>query len=175
MNGNGGFGIVTKRCRACQGIEVWISEDVMVYPTETGAPQPDPSLTGDVLADYTEAAAVAPASARAAAALLRLAIQRLCNQLLERDDLTLDVAIGELVKLGLPRRVQQALDVVRVIGNEAVHPGTLDLRDDDAAVAALFDLVNLVGEYMITMPSQVEALYEVESWMTAHTHDPAAA
>lgn len=160
LNGNGGFGIVTKRCRACQGLEVWISDDEMVYPAAFAAPEPDPALTGEVLDDYMEAAAVAPASSRAAAALLRLAIQRLCNGLLEREDLPLDAAIGELVKLGLPPRVQQALDVVRVVGNDAVHPGTLDLRDDAARVAVLFGLVNTVAEYMITMPAHVEELYE---------------
>ena len=38
--------------------------------------------------------------------------------------------IGNLVKKGLPIKVQESLDILRVIGNEAVHPGQLDLKDD---------------------------------------------
>jgi len=38
--------------------------------------------------------------------------------------------IGNLVKKGLSPLVQKALDTVRVVGNECVHPGTMDLKDD---------------------------------------------
>jgi hypothetical protein len=38
--------------------------------------------------------------------------------------------IGELVKAGLPLEIQQSLDIVRVVGNNQVHPGILDVRDD---------------------------------------------
>jgi hypothetical protein len=56
--------------------------------------------------------------------------------------------------------VQQSLDVVRVIGNEAVHPGVIDLRDDRASAERLFDLVNIVAEQMITHPRSVQEMYE---------------
>jgi hypothetical protein len=39
-------------------------------------------------------------------------------------------AIGNLVKKGLPPMTQESLDCVRVIGNNAVHPGELDLKYD---------------------------------------------
>ena len=68
--------------------------------------------------------------------------------------------IGSLVKKGLPLKIQQALDAVRVIGNNAVHPGELDLRDDIATANALFDLLNMIVSVMITQPKQVEAVYE---------------
>ncbi len=48
--------------------------------------------------------------------------------------------------------------VVRVVGNDAVHPGALDLRDDRAAAERLFGLVNLIVERMISYPKHVEAL-----------------
>jgi acetyl/propionyl-CoA carboxylase alpha subunit len=56
--------------------------------------------------------------------------------------------------------VQKALDVVRVIGNNAVHPGQIDLRDDRRTAETLFGLVNLICEKMITEPKHVEAVYE---------------
>jgi len=58
--------------------------------------------------------------------------------------------IGNLVKKGLPQKVQQALDLVRVIGNEAVHPGQIDLNDDPVTAAKLFELVNIIADTMTT-------------------------
>ena len=47
-----------------------------------------------------------------------------------------------------------------VVGNNAVHPGQIDLRDDVETVLKLFGLVNLVADVMITQPKQVDALYD---------------
>ena len=72
-------------------------------------------------------------------------------------DLNTDIA--SLVASGLPPGVQKLLDIVRVIGNEAVHPGAIDLRDDLTLAATLFGLVNLITEKMISDPNQLDALY----------------
>lgn len=67
--------------------------------------------------------------------------------------------IAGLVTKGLPKQIQQALDIVRVTGNNAVHPGQLDANDVQIA-QQLFPLLNLIVEYQIAMPAQVAALYE---------------
>ena len=72
----------------------------------------------------------------------------------------IDEDIGHLVRKGLPPLVQQALDAVRVIGNEAVHPGTIDLKDDRDTAGRLFDLVNIIAEQMISNPKHVKELYD---------------
>jgi len=59
----------------------------------------------------------------------------------------------------LPIGVQQALDALRVIGNNAVHPGQMDLSDDEATAAALFGLVNFIVEKMISEPAEINRLY----------------
>jgi hypothetical protein len=56
--------------------------------------------------------------------------------------------------------VQQTLDVVRVVGNEAVHPGVLDLRDNVGDVAALFGMMNEIVEELITRPQRILKHYE---------------
>lgn len=47
-----------------------------------------------------------------------------------------------------------------MVGNEAVHPGTMDLNDDPETAIALFNLVNIITEAMITQPKMIESLYE---------------
>jgi len=57
--------------------------------------------------------------------------------------------IGNLVQKGLDKRIQQALDVVRVVGNSAVHPGQIDLRDDKTTAPELFEFVNVIVDSQI--------------------------
>jgi len=52
-----------------------------------------------------------------------------------------------------------AFDLVRVIGNNAVHPCALDLKDDRETAAKLFVLVNRIADDMISHPKQLDALY----------------
>jgi len=63
-----------------------------------------------------------------------------------------------LVQKGLPVQVQQALDAVRVIGNNAVHPGQID-TDNPEMAGSLFALVNLVTDYMLSKPNEVSEIY----------------
>lgn len=112
----------------------------------------------DIARDFEEARQVCNSSPRAAAALLRLCVQKICNHLLGKPG-KIDDQIGELVKRGLPQRAQQALDSVRVIGNESVHPGTMDLNDTPEIAQALFRLVNLIIQDCISAPKEAEAVY----------------
>jgi hypothetical protein len=68
--------------------------------------------------------------------------------------------IASLVSKGLPAQVQQALDIVRVVGNNAVHPGQIDLQDDIGIANNLFGLVNLIADVMITQPKHIEEMYK---------------
>ena len=97
-------------------------------------------------------------SPKGAAALLRLSIQVLCRELGESGK-NINSDIKELVKKGLPVIVQQSLDIVRVTGNDAVHPGQID-TDDINVVNKLFELINVIIEYMIALPKKVSGLYD---------------
>lgn len=144
-------------CGRCHDYSCWHG-DKMVYPSTGGAPLPNPDLSKDVKAGYEEARLISSSSPRGAAALLRLAIQNLCRELGEKgEDLNTDIA--NLVKKGLPEKIQMALDSVRVIGNLMVHPGQMDLGDDAETVGKLFGLVNLIADAMITQPKHVEEIY----------------
>ncbi len=115
-------------------------------------------MPSDVQTDYEEARAIVARSPRGASALLRLATQKLVNEL-EGGSGDLNAKIGRLVANGLPIPIQQALDALRVIGNEAVHPGELDLEDDVETASGLFNLLNLIVEDRIEQPKRIAEMY----------------
>ena len=102
----------------------------MFVPVSGQSPLPNVEMPRNVREYYTEAAEIISRSPRAAAALLRLAIQVLCKELGENGN-NINDDIASLVAKGLPAVVQQSLDVVRVTGNEAVHPGQIDTCDPE--------------------------------------------
>jgi hypothetical protein len=146
------------RCFNCDGVAIWV-HDNMVWPASVEAPIPNPDLPADVRLDFEEAGRILTLSPRGAAALLRLALQKLCVHLGQLGK-KIDDDIAALVKAGLDKRVQQALDIVRVIGNNAVHPGKIDLRDDRATAEKLFTLINLITEKMISEPKHVDEMFQ---------------
>lgn len=145
------------QCFNCSDVSIWIHEK-LVFPQRGEAPVANADLSNDIRRDYDEASCILDLSPRGSAALLRLAIQKLCIELgLPGKDLNSD--IGTLVSKGLDEQVQMALDAVRVIGNNAVHPGQMDLRDDRKTAETLFMLLNLIAEKMITQPKRVKEVY----------------
>lgn len=144
------------QCSHCDKNTLWIDEK-MFYPDNGNAPSPNEDMPINVKSIYLEASSIYQKSPRGAAALLRLGIQLLCKELGETGS-NINTDIKNLVSKGLPSIVQQSLDIVRVTGNEAVHPGQID-TDDPKVVGSLFDLTNIVVQYMISLPQQVSALY----------------
>ena len=145
-------------CHHCDQYSLWLKEK-MIYPEESGIQMPNPDLRDDIKADYIEARSIVNKSPRGAAALLRLCVQKLCEQLGQPGE-NINDDIAKLVEEGLPPTIQKALDIVRVIGNYAVHPGQIDLKDDVETANKLFELVNLIAQDRITQPKKVEQLYE---------------
>lgn len=148
-------------CHHCRGRMVWFVDGGphVLYPANiTTAPLPHLEMPEDVKRDYLEARDIANASPRGAAALLRLAVQKLCKHLGEPGK-KIDDDIKSLVKKGLPERIQQALDIVRVTGNNAVHPGELNVEDNNEIVQSIFSLINLVVDNQIAEPKRIDELY----------------
>lgn len=145
------------RCTSCGKKIIWI-DDEYIYPQKQ-AIEPNEDMPSSVKSLFEEAGNIYALSPRAACALLRLAIDRLCNELGENDR-DINKNIGGLVSRGLPLKIQQALDVVRVVGNKAVHPGTIAFDvDDEQTALMLMNLINMIVEYMISQPKQINEMY----------------
>lgn len=146
------------QCFNCDRFAIWLHARLL-WPVGTGTIEIADDIPDSCRRDIKEAAAIADISPRGAAALIRLALQSLCAEV-GGDGKNINDDIAEFVRQGLDPKIQQALDVVRVFGNNAVHPGELDLRDDRATVSQLFTLFNLVVNAMITQPAMIDAMYE---------------
>lgn len=150
-------GLATSKCGQCNEYAIW-RYGTLLYPQTSTVEAPSNDLPTEVKQDYEEAAQIVRQSPRAAAALLRLAMQKLCVHLGGSGD-NLNKDIADLVKNGLPTKVQQMLDTVRVIGNHSVHAGVIDLNDSPQIAEALFRLVNIIAEKMIAEQKEIDALY----------------
>ena len=126
----------------------------LIRPSPVLASQAHSEMPDDCKADFEEAREISGASPRGAAALLRLCLQKLCIHLGGQGK-NLNDDIGQLVRQGLAPQVQQALDVVRVTGNNAVHPGEISLEESPEHVTVMFEMINLIVEELISRPKQI--------------------
>ncbi len=145
------------QCAHCSKMSYWF-EEKMVIPATSPAPPAHIDTPQSILSEYNEARAIFGISPRAAVALLRLAIQKLMVELGEKGE-NINADIKSLVAKGLPIQVQQAFDYCRVVGNNAVHPGEINLNDSPEMGQHLFNMINFIVEDRITRPHHIAALY----------------
>jgi Domain of unknown function (DUF4145) len=147
-------------CNHCHGESIWLegqhkSGGKLAYPITVVAPATHPDLPEICREDFDEARLICSASSRGAAALLRLCLQKLLGCIGGKGE-HIDTDIKALVASGLDPHIQQALDVIRVTGNNAVHP--LDMAPEDVRenVPVLFEMINLIVDEKISRPKRIE-------------------
>ena len=158
--------LVFSQCMHCKEHSVWRQDPTskvtrLLYPNDGSAPLPNLDMAEEIQNDFNEARSIVELSPRGAAALLRLVIQKICRQLGEKGD-NINDDIGKLVRKGLPEKMQRALDSVRVVGNNAVHPGQIDISDDRETAYKLFGFVNIVVDFLITQPKRIDEFYDLK-------------
>lgn len=150
-------------CQACSKISIWLDHK-MVYPASNTLAPPRSSMPKEVAALYEEARAVFSLSPRSSVALLRLALEVLLPHLGVKKG-SINNMIAQLVEEGKAMgRIQEAMDALRVIGNNAVHPGTIDTEDlnndNQRQVAiALFVTINFIVIETIESDAMIKDLY----------------
>ncbi|MCM3152244.1 DUF4145 domain-containing protein [Priestia megaterium] len=147
-------------CQYCEQYTIWENRNI-IYPFETELPSAHEDMPNAVKDIYLEAQQVFKHSPRAAAALLRLAIEILIP-LLEDYQIKkakINTMIGDLVKKGIPDHIQQGLDAIRIYGNEGIHPGDIRLNENTETVMYMFELTNEMVEELITRKKKIRKFY----------------
>lgn len=133
----------------------------MIWPKRSDAPLPHEVMPEGLKELHSEARAVLADSPRAAAALLRLLMEKLLQDTTGKAG-NLNAQIGLLVKQGtFNQRLQETADTIRVSGNNAVHPAQIQSQGDTKDVAlAMFELVNFLVDDLIARPRKISHLFE---------------
>ena len=148
-----------------RGNNIWerdITKTILYPSIDIEIPKPHLDMPEEIAKDYEEARLVFSFSPKSSAALLRLAVQKLCKHLGEKGK-NINDDIKSLVKKGLPIHVQQALDIVRLVGNQASHPGEINFDDTPEIAKKLFVLINEIVEDRISRPqkqAEIDTLYQ---------------
>ncbi len=122
-------------------------------------PAPNENLKKDVKKIYDEAASIVKLSPRASSALLRLCLDKLLIQI-KIPGKSLYERIGNLIDKGVSPHLRKACDVVRVHGNEAIHPREINMKDDDKIARRLFWLINKIANVEITEKKEIHKLFD---------------
>lgn len=144
-------------CRRCENLTIWKTSK-MIYPLTGNAPLPNPDMPPEIQTDYLEARDIISRSPRSACVLLRLCIEKICTKLEPSGDL--NEKIKKLVERGLDSQIQRALDSIRVIGGQAVHPLEMDLKDDVATAQKLFKIANYIADWAFTRQKTIDEIFE---------------
>lgn len=145
-------------CQSCDESSIWMNSE-LVYPRQIAIDPPNTDLEEGIKDIYSEAASIVGDSPKGAAALLRLALQKVLVQIGEPGK-NINDDIKTLVSKGLSPKIQKALDFVRVVGNNAVHPGQISIDDNRDVATKMFRLLNLIADEMITRPKEIDDLYD---------------
>ena len=145
-------------CESCSHYSLWV-DGKMVYPRNLTIDPPNDDLNEEIKSLYNEASKIFLDSPRGSTALLRLALQMLLKQI-GKEGKNINNDIKELVESGLSSKIQKALDLLRVVGNNAVHPGQIDLDDNSEVALKLFKILNMIADEMITKPKEIDTLYD---------------
>jgi hypothetical protein len=147
-------------CSRCESFSIWEGPS-MIHPNAFNVEAPNDDMPEDIQSLYNEARSIVNLSAKSAAALLRLGLEKLLIHVGAKKG-KIDVMIQDLVDrdiISASGSVRKALDSIRLLGNAGVHPTGINLDEDPQAAFALFKVLNFVVEKLITEEKEIEAIY----------------
>ncbi|MFT8610951.1 MAG: DUF4145 domain-containing protein [Liquorilactobacillus nagelii] len=141
-----------------------IDKQILLYPENAiGIPPANKDLSDKVKSIYQEAASISNKSPRAAAALLRLALETFLKNDLKAPGETVNKKIANLYKQGIPENLEKIMDIIRITGNDAVHDGNIAVLDTEGkdnanTVKVLFEFINYLAQEKISMPNKLNQI-----------------
>lgn len=136
-------------------------EFTRIWPTSTPAdiPPPNPDMPAECHKLYNGAALVFNHSPRTAGALLRLCLQVLLTEA-KIEGKTIDLQIQNLIKSGEDPMNVLCMDICRILGNECVHPGIINLNEEGDIATLFFEFINMTTTRLFTAKRQVQEVYQ---------------
>ncbi len=137
----------------------------MLYPQTGEAPPPHPDMPPAIRELYEEARGVLPASPRASAALLRVALEGLLEEAEYEKGRLADRLKRAHEEGKLTTQTYKLAGVLRLAGNAAAHyelwkidPSQGQGQEDREMILALFEFLNEVTEELIAKPKRLEEM-----------------
>lgn len=147
-------------CDVCDKFILWY-EGERVYPSLSSVEEPAEDMPVEVKQLYNEARAIVQLSPKSACALLRLSLEKILVHLGYPKSNKLVVNINKLKEDGkVDEYIYAAMDSVRLLGNNAVHPGKIDIDDNPEYAFKLFKLLNYIVDELISRPIRAKAFRE---------------
>ena len=106
---------------------------------------------------YMESAQILQDSPRASAALLRLALQEILNEVVKggvKNNINENIGI---LSEKVDETTQRALDLIRINGNNAAHLGETQIEEKTAEY--MFNLLNIIVQKIISDKKQIDDSY----------------
>lgn len=160
IQGNNSVKFSISRCSNCLNLIIWSADhEEIIFPKINQVEEPNLELNEDIKEIYIEAATILDDSPRASAALLRLCLEKLLIQI-NIPGRTLNDMISNLIEKGVDENIRKACDIVRIHGNEAIHPGEINIKDNRYIATNLFWLINKIATIEITEKKKIQFLYD---------------
>lgn len=143
-----------------------LDKQILLFPDNpAGVPNPIKDMPSSIKDIYKEAASIANKSPRAAAALLRLALEKLLKDELEVKGKSLNERIKNLYSSGAPGNIIKIMDIIRITGNDGIHDGNLGVidieqKDNFSNVIVLFNFINYLVDQFIVQPQKINAMVD---------------
>lgn len=126
--------------------------------TNKNIPEYSPDMPENVKVLYKEAALIYELSPRSAAALIRLALEKLCEYLGVKKK-NIKESIETLAQQqNIPISIAKAADNIRLIGNANVHVGIICDEVLEDINPAIFTYINLIVDFAITKPKEIDEI-----------------
>lgn len=143
----------------CRKETLWVGGEMVVPRRKTG-PVAHEDMPEEVRKLYEEAREIAEASPGAAAAVLRKAAEKLCNDLVGEEIYFHDAVKKLYEDRRIHTRTKETLDKVRKVGNKGAHPSeAIDFNERRDVPPWLMMMINMIVEETITVPQHQEEVW----------------
>ena len=144
------------QCNSCEEYAIWVN-DRIVYP-QAIIRIPKDDMPDQIKTFYRQASSISSQCPPASAALLRTVLEMLCTELNYTEG-SLKQRIEKMKNDGkIDDELHDAMQSVRIVGNNAVHAGQIEVDDSKEVVKVLFEIIDDITLDLFTKPKRRKEL-----------------